>query len=86
MASLPENDMSQIYVVGFSARELPGQYLDVVSTGRYLLRPYPCAQLYLYKDGLVSLPQGVELRVDRARGCGPSSRPSTRSIRGASGS
>jgi hypothetical protein len=43
--------MSQICVAGFSARELPGQYLDVVSTGRYLLLPYPCAQLYRSKDG-----------------------------------
>jgi hypothetical protein len=51
MASVPENDMSQICVAGFSARELPRQYLGVVSTGRYLLLPYPCAQLYLYKEG-----------------------------------
>jgi hypothetical protein len=51
LQDVPENDMSQIYVAGFSARQLPGQYLDVVSTGRYLLLPYPCAQLY--KDGQV---------------------------------
>ena len=86
MASVPENEMSQICVAGFSAREVPGQYLDVVSTGHYLLLPYPCARLYLYKEGPSFLPQRVELRVDRARGCRPSSRPSTRSTRGASGS
>ncbi len=49
---VPENDMSQIYVTGFSSRQLSGQYLDVVSAGRYLLLPYPCAQLY--KDGQIS--------------------------------
>src|SRR4030095_7528418 len=35
-----ENDISQIYIAGFSSRQKAGQYLDVVSTGRYLLLPY----------------------------------------------
>lgn len=49
---VPENDISQVYITGFSSRQKSGQYLDVVSTGRYLLLPYPCAQLY--KDGQVT--------------------------------
>jgi subtilisin family serine protease len=48
---VPEAGVAPVYVAGFSSRQLPGQYLDVVSTGRYLLLPYPCAQLY--KDGQV---------------------------------
>jgi subtilisin family serine protease len=51
LQNVPEGDISQVYVAGFSSREEPGQHLDVVSTGRYLLEPYPCAQLY--KDGQV---------------------------------
>jgi len=43
---VPEDDISQIYIAGFSSREKTGQYLDVVSTGRYLLLPYPCVNLY----------------------------------------
>src|SRR3712207_832916 len=60
--NVPEG-INQVYVAGFSSRELPQvdpqtkrekrvQYLDVVSAGRYLLLPYPCAQLY--KDGQVT--------------------------------
>jgi hypothetical protein len=49
--NVPEDDIAEVYVAGFSSREKPGQHLDVVSTGRYLLEPYPCAQLY--KDGQV---------------------------------
>ncbi len=49
---VPETGVSLVYVTGFSSRQKPGQYLDVVSTGRYLLLPYPCAQLY--KDGQVT--------------------------------
>ena len=86
MAPVPQNEMSQIYLAGVSARELPGQYLDVVSTGRYLLLPYPCAQLYLYKEGPSFLTP--RCRAPRRQGSWmqPSSRPSTRSTRGASGS
>lgn len=43
---VPEKDREQIYIAGFSARQKAGQYLDVVSTGRYLLLPYPCVNLY----------------------------------------
>ena len=49
---VPETGVAEVYVTGFSSRELSGQYLDVVSTGRYLLLPYPCARLY--KDGQVT--------------------------------
>lgn len=49
---VPETGVSQVFVVSFSSREKAGQYLDVVSTGRFLLLPYPCAQLY--KDGQVT--------------------------------
>jgi subtilisin family serine protease len=49
---VPELGVDEAFVVGFSARELTGQYLDVLSTGRFLLLPYPCAQLY--KDGQVT--------------------------------
>jgi subtilisin family serine protease len=49
---VPENDMSEIYIAGFSSRQVGNaQYLDIVSTGRYLLLPYPCANLY--KDGQI---------------------------------
>jgi subtilisin family serine protease len=47
-----EGDMSKVFVANFSSRALQGQYLDVVSAGRFLLLPYPCAQLY--KDGQVT--------------------------------
>src|SRR5215211_785202 len=52
LTDVPEQGVAQVYVAGFSSRQKPGQYLDVVSTGRYLLLPYPCAQLY--KDGRVT--------------------------------
>jgi subtilisin family serine protease len=51
LKDVPEG-IDEVYIAGFSAREKAGQYLDVVSTGRYLLLPYPCAQLY--KDGQVT--------------------------------
>lgn len=51
LQDVPEGDIAEVYVAGFSSREKAGQHLDVVSTGRYLLEPYPCAQLY--KDGQV---------------------------------
>jgi subtilisin family serine protease len=50
--NVPENDIDQVFVTDFSSRQLSGQYLDVVSAGRFLLLPYPCAQLY--HDGQVS--------------------------------
>lgn len=48
---VPETGVDPVYMAGFSSREKAGQYLDVVSAGRYLLLPYPCANLY--KDGQV---------------------------------
>lgn len=50
--NVPESGIGQVYITGFSSRQLAGQFLDVVSTGRHLLLPYPCAQLY--KDGQVT--------------------------------
>jgi Subtilase family len=49
---VPETGVAEVYITGFSSRQLPGQYLDVVSEGRHMLLPYPCAQLY--KDGQVT--------------------------------
>lgn len=49
---VPETGVDEVYITGFSSRQKSGQYLDVISTGRYLLLPYPCAQLY--KDGQVT--------------------------------
>jgi len=49
---VPEEGVNEVFVVDFSSRALAGQYLDVVSTGRFLLLPYPCAKLY--KDGEVT--------------------------------
>jgi hypothetical protein len=43
---VPETGVDEVYIPSFSSRELPGQYLDVVSTGRYLLLPYLCPNLY----------------------------------------
>lgn len=51
LTDVPEG-IDEVFVVNFSSRQLTGQYLDVVSTGRFLLLPYPCAQLY--KDGVVT--------------------------------
>ena len=61
---VPEGDLSQIYVPGFSARQRTGQYLDVLSTGRYLLLPYPCAELY--KDGQVNPSTNVRTCASKA--------------------
>jgi subtilisin family serine protease len=52
LEDVPETGVSEVYVTGFSSRQKAGQYLDVVSEGRYLLLPYPCAKLY--KDGQVT--------------------------------
>jgi subtilisin family serine protease len=48
---VPENGVNEVFVADFSSRQLTGQYLDVVSAGRFLLLPYPCVALY--KDGQV---------------------------------
>ncbi len=59
LEDVPETGVDEVYIAGFSSRDLgPGQYLDVTSTGRYLLLPYPCARLY--KDGQVT--QGTNHR------------------------
>jgi hypothetical protein len=51
LSDVPENGVDEVFVADFSSRQLTGQYLDVVSTGRFMLLPYPCAQLY--HDGQV---------------------------------
>lgn len=51
LQEVPEGDIGEVYMAGFSSVQKTGQYLDVVSTGRYLLLPYPCANLY--KDGQI---------------------------------
>jgi hypothetical protein len=61
---VPEDVVSQVYIAGFSSRQKAGQYLDVVSTGRYLLLPYPCAQLY--KDGQVTNATNVRTCASKA--------------------
>jgi hypothetical protein len=61
---VPETGVRPVYVAGFSARQKAGQYLDVVSTGRYLLLPYPCAQLY--KDGQVASSTNVRTCASKA--------------------
>jgi hypothetical protein len=48
---VPEEGLDEVFVADFSSRQKAGQYLDVVSTGRFLLLPYPCVALY--KDGEV---------------------------------
>ena len=58
-----EAGVSNIFVANFSSRALAGQYLDVVSAGRFLLLPYPCAQLY--KDGEVT--RATEVRTCAAK-------------------
>jgi subtilisin family serine protease len=49
---VPETGVDQVFIADFSSRQLNGQYLDVAAPGRFMLLPYPCAQLY--KDGEVS--------------------------------
>lgn len=49
---VPETGVSEVYITSFSSRQKSGQYLDVISSGRFLLVPYPCAQLY--KDGRIT--------------------------------
>lgn len=40
-ADVPEGDNAEkIYVAGFSSRELPGQYLDVLAPGAWVVGPY----------------------------------------------
>jgi subtilisin family serine protease len=61
---VPENGVDEVFVADFSSRQLAGQYLDVVSTGRFLLLPYPCAQLY--HDGQVSAATNVRTFASKA--------------------
>jgi subtilisin family serine protease len=61
---VPESGVDEVFVADFSSRQLAGQYLDVVSTGRFLLLPYPCAQLY--QDGQVSAATNVRTCASKA--------------------
>jgi subtilisin family serine protease len=61
---VPEDGIGEVFVADFSSRQLAGQYLDVVSTGRFLLLPYPCAQLY--HDGQVSSATNVRTCASKA--------------------
>lgn len=51
LEDVPETGIDQVYIAGFSSRQKAGQYLDIISAGRYLLLPYPCVNLY--DDGQV---------------------------------
>jgi len=42
LEDVPENGVDEVHMHAISSRQLPGQYLDVVSTGRGLLLPFPC--------------------------------------------
>jgi subtilisin family serine protease len=42
---VPEKGVDEVFVAQFSSRQLAGQYLDVVSTGREMLLPFPCPDL-----------------------------------------
>jgi subtilisin family serine protease len=55
---------SEVYITGFSSRQRTGQYLDVIGPGRYLLLPYPCAQLY--KDGEIGASTNVRTCASKA--------------------
>ena len=61
---VPENGVGEVFVTDFSSRQLTGQYLDVVAPGRFLLLPYPCAQLY--HDGQVSSATNVRTCASKA--------------------
>jgi subtilisin family serine protease len=39
---VPENGVDEVFIAQFSARQLDGQYLDVISTGRDVVQPFPC--------------------------------------------
>jgi len=62
---VPENGVDQVFIADFSSRQLAGQYLDVASTGRFLLLPYPCANLYT-KDGQVGAQTNVRTCASKA--------------------
>jgi hypothetical protein len=42
---VPETGVDEVFVAPFSARQRPGQYLDVVSNGSNVLVPYPCPHI-----------------------------------------
>jgi subtilisin family serine protease len=64
LRDVPEAGVRPVYIAGFSSRQRAGQYLDVTSTGRYLLLPYPCAQLH--KDGQVASSTNVRTCASKA--------------------
>jgi len=61
LEDVPEDDMSQIFIAQFGSRQLEDQYLDVVSTGREMLLPFPCPNLNSLNMGMCTgkaIPQG----------------------------
>lgn len=69
----PDESIDEIFVTDFSSRELAGQYLDVTSTGRFMLLPYPCVNLY--KDGLVVNRTNHKVCASKADASNPSAAP-----------
>ncbi|HSL43315.1 MAG TPA: S8 family serine peptidase [Anaerolineales bacterium] len=61
---VPENGVDEVFVADFSSRQLKGQYLDVTSSGRFMLLPYPCANLY--QDGEVTSSTNVRTCASKA--------------------
>jgi len=73
LADVPEGDIDEVFVADFSSRQLAGQYLDVTSTGRFMLLPYPCVNLY--KDGQVVQRTNVKMCASKADASNPSAAP-----------
>ena len=61
---VPENGVDEVFVADFSSRQRTGQFLDVTSAGRFLLLPYPCANLY--QDGEVTSSTNVRTCASKA--------------------
>lgn len=61
---VPETGVNQVFIADFSSRQLSGQYLDVAAPGRFMLLPYPCANLY--KDGQVIASTNVRTCASKA--------------------
>lgn len=69
----PDESIDEVFVADFSSRQLPGQYLDVTSTGRFMLLPYPCVNLY--KDGQVVERTNHKMCASKADAANPSAAP-----------
>jgi subtilisin family serine protease len=69
----PDESIDEVFVADFSSRQLEGQYLDVTSTGRFMLLPYPCVNLY--KDGQVVSRTNHKMCASKADASNPSAAP-----------